>query len=132
MAALCLASLPAPARSLLRNTAPPRHPVAHSSRHHNMSDSTSQPPDTKMEATDDLDQSVENEINHEATQADAMNLDGATDDAPAANGLAEAPTAFEQRIPAKKDATLREFLGKMDDYAPIVSACTCRQRQNID
>lgn len=28
--------------------------------------------------------------------------------------------AFEPRIPAKKDATLREFLGKMDDYAPIV------------
>jgi transcription initiation factor TFIID subunit 10 len=26
----------------------------------------------------------------------------------------------ESRIPAKKDATLREFLSKMDDHAPIV------------
>lgn len=30
------------------------------------------------------------------------------------------PEIVEPRIPAKKDATLREFLGKMDDYAPIV------------
>jgi transcription initiation factor TFIID subunit 10 len=28
----------------------------------------------------------------------------------------------ESRIPAKKDATLREFLSKMDDHAPIVSS----------
>lgn len=28
----------------------------------------------------------------------------------------------EPRIPVKKDVTLREFLGKMDDYAPIVSS----------
>lgn len=34
----------------------------------------------------------------------------------------EVPAILESRIPAKKDATLREFLGKMDDYAPIV--CT--------
>ena len=86
-----------------------------------MSDSTSQPPDTKMEVNDELDPSVENEINHDATQADAMNLDGANDDAPTINGVAEASAAFEQRIPAKKDAILREFLGKMDEYAPIVS-----------
>jgi transcription initiation factor TFIID subunit 10 len=72
-----------------------------------------------MEVNDELDQSVENEINHDATQADAMNLDGANDDAP--NGVPEPATTFEQRIPAKKDATLREFLGKMDEYAPIVS-----------
>jgi transcription initiation factor TFIID subunit 10 len=36
----------------------------------------------------------------------------------------------EARIPTKKDATLREFLSKMDDYAPIVSylltACCSR------
>jgi hypothetical protein len=100
----------------------------HCSRRHDMSDSNSQPPDTKMEVTDDLDQSVENEINHDATQADAMNLDGANDDAPVANGVPDAAAAFEQRIPAKKDATLREFLGKMDEYAPIVSASSpcCR------
>jgi hypothetical protein len=118
---------PTPALSAT-HCAPTSHlpqPV-HCSRRHNMSDSNSQPPDTKMEVTDDLDQSVENEIDHDATQADAMNLDGANDDAPTANGVPDAAAAFEQRIPAKKDATLREFLGKMDEYAPIVSALlTC-------
>ncbi|KAI9679546.1 MAG: hypothetical protein M1817_005568 [Caeruleum heppii] len=28
--------------------------------------------------------------------------------------------APEPRVPSKKDSTLREFLGKMDDYAPII------------
>lgn len=115
-------SLPLSARNALRNDLrPTSHLIPRlytAAGHHNMSDSTSQPPDTKMEVTDELDQSVENEINHDATQADAMNLDGANDDAP--NGVPEPVTAFEQRIPAKKDATLREFLGKMDEYAPIV------------
>ena len=43
-------------------------------------------------------------------------LDGANDVMPPQISAAEA----EARIPQKKDATLREFLGKMDDYAPIV------------
>lgn len=30
------------------------------------------------------------------------------------------PPLVESRIPAKKDETLREFLNKMDDYAPII------------
>lgn len=30
------------------------------------------------------------------------------------------PSKPEPRIPVKKDVTLREFMGKMDDYAPIV------------
>lgn len=75
-----------------------------------------------MEVNEELDPTVEDEINPDATQADAMNLDGANDAEPAAvNGVQDAPTAFEARIPAKKDATLREFLGKMDEYTPIVS-----------
>ena len=28
---------------------------------------------------------------------------------------------IEERVPLKKDISLREFLSKMDDYAPIVS-----------
>jgi len=75
-----------------------------------------------MDANDDLDATVEDEINHDAPPADAMNVDGANDTEPAAdNGVMQDPVAFEARIPAKKDATLREFLGKMDEYAPIVS-----------
>ncbi|KAL1622545.1 Transcription initiation factor TFIID subunit 10 [Neofusicoccum ribis] len=63
------------------------------------------------------------------TQPDAMNLDGANDmdgnapsGAPAADGImgAGAPPTSELRIPTKKDASLREFLSKMDDYAPII------------
>lgn len=70
---------------------------------------------------DELDPTVEDEINPDATQPDAMNLDGANDaEPPAINGTVDAAAAFEARIPAKKDATLREFLGKMDEYAPIV------------
>lgn len=30
------------------------------------------------------------------------------------------PAVVEPRIPQKKDASLRDFLGKMDDYAPII------------
>jgi transcription initiation factor TFIID subunit 10 len=84
-----------------------------------MSESTTQPQDASMETNDELDPTVEEEINRDATQADMMNVDGANDE-PVVNGIAEAPHTVEARIPAKKDATLREFLGKMDDYAPIV------------
>lgn len=72
------------------------------------------------EKVDDLDARVEQDMVPEGSQQpDAMNLDGANDgDAPQRNGVAENP--MEARIPAKKDATLREFLSKMDDFAPIV------------
>lgn len=33
---------------------------------------------------------------------------------------APAPPATEPRLPTRKDASLKEFLNKMDDYAPIV------------
>lgn len=85
-----------------------------------MSDSTTQPADASMEVSEELDPTVEEEINRDATQADAMNLDGAADAEPAVNGVSDTAQTFEARIPAKKDATLREFLGKMDEYAPIV------------
>jgi len=32
------------------------------------------------------------------------------------------PTIPESRLPTRKDTSLKEFLNKMDDYAPIVSA----------
>jgi len=31
-------------------------------------------------------------------------------------------TAPEPKLPTRKDASLKEFLSKMDDYAPIVSS----------
>ena len=45
---------------------------------------------------------------------------------PTQNGPEEAPEAVapavEPRLPTRKDTSLREFLNKMDDYAPIVRA----------
>lgn len=104
---------------------------------HTMADNTSQASDVVMEVNEELDATVEDEINHDATQTDAMNVDGANDTEPAAvNGVMEEPVAFEARIPAKKDATLREFLGKMDEYAPIVSSSasrvSCRRAPHAD
>jgi transcription initiation factor TFIID subunit 10 len=94
-----------------------------------MSENNSQPPDTNMEVNDELDRTVDEEIKQDATQleADAMNLDGANDTEPTAvNGVTDPVASFEARIPAKKDATLREFLGKMDEYAPIVCSPSLR------
>lgn len=34
----------------------------------------------------------------------------------------EVPTLAESKMPTRKDTSLKEFLGKMDDYAPIVSS----------
>lgn len=88
---------------------------------HIMADNTQPPSNLNMEMNDPLDPSIEADISQDATQPDAMNLDGANDAEPATrNGVAEVTTSLEARIPAKKDATLREFLGKMDEYAPIV------------
>jgi transcription initiation factor TFIID subunit 10 len=71
---------------------------------------------------EDMDASIETEIIPETQVADSMNMDGANEPDPQASGstVADIPVAQEARIPAKKDANLREFLGKMDDYAPIV------------
>ncbi|KAI9728573.1 MAG: hypothetical protein M1834_007601 [Cirrosporium novae-zelandiae] len=47
-----------------------------------------------------------------------MNLDGAGDDPTQTEPHPTAPS--DPRVPTKKDASLREFLSKMDDYAPII------------
>ena len=86
-----------------------------------MADNTQPSSQSNMEINDALDPSIEAEISQDPTLPDAMNLDGANDTEPATrNGVAEPTASLEARIPAKKDATLREFLGKMDEYAPIV------------
>lgn len=81
------------------------------------SDPASQQPETTQE---DVDVSIEADVNaNTATQPDAMNLDGANDSSQA-DPLGVVHEAVEPRIAAKKDATLREFMNKMDEYAPIV------------
>ncbi|KAF2267055.1 transcription initiation factor IID, TAF10 subunit [Lojkania enalia] len=89
-----------------------------------MTDNAQPPaPDNHVGMNNELDASIEGDINQDpnATQPDAMNLDGANDvDVATRNGIADVPPSLEARITAKKDATLREFLGRMDDYAPII------------
>ena len=66
---------------------------------------------------EELDASIEADIREtEPQDPDAMNLDHTANQDPDAE-----ISGYAARIPAKKDANLREFLGKMDEFAPIVS-----------
>jgi transcription initiation factor TFIID subunit 10 len=81
------------------------------------SNSIKKPTEPKEE---ELDASVDADINPDPpTQADNKTLDGANDPN-SADDVDGVPEVAEPRILAKKDATLREFLNKMDDHAPIV------------
>lgn len=96
-----------------------------------MADNTQAPANADAVMNDDLDVDLEVNANPDATQPDAMNLDGANDaEAPQRNGVSET-VPLEARIPAKKDATLREFLSKMDDYAPIVRWVPARAESGL-
>ncbi|KIW06698.1 uncharacterized protein PV09_02398 [Verruconis gallopava] len=68
---------------------------------------------------EELDASIEADISQEPLHPDPMQIDSNANEAiPTAQN--EIPASTEPRIPAKKDASLREFLAKMDDYAPII------------
>ena len=56
-----------------------------------------------------------------AAQGDGSGTAGGIEGAGDRNTAGANGINFESRIPVKKDVTLREFLSKMDDYAPIVS-----------
>ena len=87
--------------------------------------STSPPPDAGDEINDSLvanpDPSSSDTV---GGGNDATNPESITENDALPAGLqADAPIASEEaesHIPQKKDATLRELLGKLDDYAPIV------------
>ncbi|KAJ5587285.1 Transcription initiation factor TFIID 23-30kDa subunit [Penicillium hispanicum] len=73
--------------------------------------------DSAIKPDPDIDASVEQDIDMNVEQnASAANPDENTGDALATevDPLAAAPA------PTKKETSLREFLGKMDDYAPII------------
>lgn len=80
-----------------------------------------------------FDRDLDVEINQPpapAAIANGMNMDGSNDSLPLpphageapvdSSNTANLPAVIEPRIPQKKDASLREFLGKMDDYAPLI------------
>jgi transcription initiation factor TFIID subunit 10 len=69
------------------------------------------------------DKTMDPEVNGTAAHADANGTQATRPDEEMrdADSAALDRVLAEARIPAKKDATLREFLSKMDDCAPIVS-----------
>ena len=94
-----------------------------------MPTSSNEDPILEPQQEEDLDAEI-----NPSLSADGMNLDGANDafpssaaavaaatgQAPEAPSLNDLPALLEPRIPQKKDTSLREFLGKMDDYAPLI------------
>lgn len=81
---------------------------------------------------DDIDAAVEQDINMNVSGNTAPGGDAGGN---APNGTASLPTgieapgnpvaAFAGAPPTKKESSLREFLSKMDEYAPIVSGPFC-------
>jgi transcription initiation factor TFIID subunit 10 len=96
----------------------------------NVTQEPSQPPAQPPQPTDaDLDTSIAHEMNGQnPTQQpspaapSAMNNTGSPLVPPPQNGpeAVHPEAVLEPRIPQKKDASLREFLGKMDDYTPLI------------
>jgi hypothetical protein len=92
--------------------------------------SLSQQRTSDAEPTQDLDTALDTDMDViEANHANGANFDGAGDGTTAAAAgaetaapnLANVALAIDPKITSAKDTTLREFLGKMDEYAPIVS-----------
>ena len=83
-------------------TTQPSQPPQNGSEHHPPSETEN------IKTEPDLDASIEQDVE---MNPDPQN----TEDAPGIDPMAPAPQ------PSKKETSLREFLGKMDDYAPIVS-----------
>ena len=98
----------------------------------NVTQDQAQPPQQSTQTTQptdaDLDTSIAHEMNgQQSTQqpspAAPSGLNTGSPIVPATQNGPEAvhPEAvLEPRIPQKKDASLREFLGKMDDYTPLI------------
>lgn len=100
--------------------------------------SNTQPSDTQQSSTDDAvldnqqERDLDAEINPAAPPSSGDNAMDTTNDQPApapastatanaeTNGLNNMPVVVEPRIPQKKDTSLREFMGKMDDYTPLI------------
>ena len=86
--------------------------------------SSSDPPiDGTLDADPDIDMNIAPEpllgdSNIDFAKQDDFGMEGMQKNGVGANGEA---VGIEERLPLKKDISLREFLSKMDDYAPIVS-----------
>lgn len=110
-------------------------PAASSS---SLPNSNTQPSATQQSSNNDTvldnqqERDLDAEINPPAPPSSGDNAMDTTNDQPAAappsatapnvetNGVNNMPVVVEPRIPQKKDTSLREFMGKMDDYAPLI------------
>lgn len=72
--------------------------------------------DSVIKPEPDIDASIEQDIDMSAEQT----AQGANPDDNAGALAAEVDPITAAPTPSKKETSLREFLGKMDDYAPIV------------
>lgn len=87
-----------------------------------------QPPQPTQPTDADLDTSIAHEMNgQQSTQQPSPAAPSAANTGspivpPPQNGpeAVHPEAVLEPRIPQKKDASLREFLGKMDDYTPLI------------
>jgi transcription initiation factor TFIID subunit 10 len=73
--------------------------------------------DIDLAGADPIDDAIDNDINMNNAE-DMPAANGANDAGAPANPAATLANASAP--PSKKESSLREFLGKMDDYAPIV------------
>ena len=83
------------------------------------SDLTASSSNAPVSSSDTLETQNDVEVNGDAAQETQDTTQPMVLDQPANTANIE-NVLPESRIPSKKDATLREFLSKMDDHAPIV------------
>ncbi|THV77700.1 transcription initiation factor IID, TAF10 subunit [Aureobasidium pullulans] len=69
--------------------------------------------DQEMQSADHDDSSHTMDNSSNSKSGTTLGLDGTSDEPPTVPQI-------ETRMPAKKDVALRDFLGKMDEYAPII------------
>jgi transcription initiation factor TFIID subunit 10 len=72
-----------------------------------------------MSLPNEADLDAEINANPQPTQPEPMNMDGSAESTQK-DPIPTHPAVIEPRIPQKKDASLREFLSKMDDYTPLI------------
>ena len=108
---------PRRARAMASNSAPATAPEPSATT------AAAEPRDGDVDADMEAEPSIEDPAAGDAMAVDDKQPEGAAAAGATGSGTAEQAAVAEARIPQKKDETLRELLGKMDDYTPIVRPC---------
>jgi transcription initiation factor TFIID subunit 10 len=86
------------------------------------SDSKSKDAELAQTSIDTTTEVVDSQVNGQALASSSTTVNGVDHQTQESQSQNNPLDAMESRIPLKKDATLREFLSKMDEHAPIVSS----------